>query len=714
MNQLRVLSNKSISCIVTPSIITRSVIPASVVVVNNLLGIRRGDFSSKCFQGQHRIDNLANENPNAVPPKLTAYKYKMEQIRLFSNQPEHISINEVTFDNSLHQRELEMHKHKSGPISRIFSLSRDLIKNDTSKNVAVVDICSQPAEEVFQMATEYPWSSISYLASSVDNMREIADMVLKLHLPNISVQQPSKQSLNFSDGSIDLVTSCYGIQKMKDPESILIEVHRILKPGGTLIVSALDHLGTEPILQEILNRVSSGTTVDNIKMTQLPPSLTQPHALAQIIEKTGLRCIDIEYGEYPLYLSDGLRGAAFDLLILPIKEKLNALRASGENNYAFEDARKVFDEMIRKGDVIGIDSKGRIVVNDNRYKILVARRIYEDSDFGKESTLSKKSFEDISNKPYDVQFKRVPLDVGQSENMVTFFFDVLNQSVSDYKHIYSPFSPLKNSIEIAIQGYGRDAKIIKVLDIGSRLNHPQNMIADSFPASRLHELDLDFQERTEEEIRAVDSFQGLDIGTSHVEKEHELSQIPDGSVDIVTSAFGLTFYKEPKKILDHVHRILKPGGTFITTTWDSISLEQIGSRIIHDLRIENPSVPVELANLDEFATPHKLEHLLESSELNITLSTHHEFPLILSHDALVSDGAFETAVLCIRPYLEQMIETGANPDAFIDARKVFNKMVKDGDLISIDKHGCLITVPNRYHLLVARRHYEGEYSPLHK
>jgi ubiquinone/menaquinone biosynthesis C-methylase UbiE len=714
MNQLQVLKSKAASLVISPRVVTKTIIPASSAIVDKILSVHKGEKS--CTRIHKQNQKFALPHMNLLYQPIQPYKsmsIHKKQVRLLSDQLEHISTDEEKYDHALHLREIDMHRHKNGPIARMLKLTRDMVKDNERGDFSVVDISSQPPDEIMQIAKEFPVSSISYLAGSTEDMKDVADLVLNLHLPNVSIQECKASSLDFDDSSIDLVTSCYGLQKTVDPTSILKEVHRVLKPGGTLIIAALDHLETEPIVSKILQKVSAGTSMENMTLKDLPTSLTKPRALTQLIEQVGLRCVDVERGEYPIYLSNGLRGAAFDVLILPIKEQLERLRASGENKYAFEDARAVFDDMIKKADMIKVDSKGRVVVDDNRYEIVVARRMYEDSDSFGHFTTKRDSHRSYS-KSYDVQFRRVPLDGMDANKMSNQFFDILNQTLSDNQHYYSPFSPLKHAIEDAIRGNGQDAKGVNVLDIGSRLSQPKVLIADSFPSSRIHNVDLESDIRIQEEISTGGLYKGLDIGTSHADSEKELSVIPDSSVDIITSSFGLTFYRDPKRILDHIHRILKPGGTFITTTWDSISLEHIGTRIMTDVMNGNLNIPIEIANLDDFSIPHKLEHLIEDANLSVKLSEHYEFPIVLSHNGLVTDGAFETAILCIRPYLEHLIETGVNPDAFIEARKVFEKMVKEGDLLNTDAHGCLLTSPNRYHLLVARRNYEGAYPPLHK
>jgi len=102
-------------------------------------------------------------------------------------------------------------------------------------------------------------------------------------------------------------------------------------------------------------------------------SLPKPHEIENMIEDSGLSCLDIEYGEFPLRLSTSVSpSAAFELISFPLKDKLALLMMSGKRPYAFEDAKAAFDDVVSKG-LVRRDSQG-YTIDGNRYKILVARR----------------------------------------------------------------------------------------------------------------------------------------------------------------------------------------------------------------------------------------------------------------------------------------------------------------------------------------------------
>jgi len=55
-------------------------------------------------------------------------------------------------------------------------------------------------------------------------------------------------------------------------------------------------------------------------------------------------------------------------------------------------------------------------------------------------------------------------------------------------------------------------------------------------------------------------------------KEADATDLPfaDRSFDAVVCQFGLMFFPEKEKALREVHRVLKPGGTFLFNVWDAI------------------------------------------------------------------------------------------------------------------------------------------------
>jgi SAM-dependent methyltransferase len=427
----------------------------------------------------------------------------------------------------------------------------------------------------------------------------------------------------------------------------------------------------------------------------------KPHVLEKLITNSGLSLVDIEHGEYPFYLSTNVEApcSAFDLVSLPIKDKLGSLMSSGERPYAFEDARAAFDEMVAAG-MIRKDHKG-YAIDDNRYKIVVARRKFEDHDTAKK-VFMRKSASVSSAKAADLMTSptQVSLDV------VSSFDELLSASLSGNR--YSPMSSFESAVKHTIESEGHDIKTLNILDLGSRpaRGSPTQLLKDAFPDAKLHSANFTGSLKLADDMK-TGTQQPLDIGFADTKTfpESRLSDIPDASVDIVMSAFGLHYFEDPNSVIRQVHRLLKPGGSFITTTWDRISLEAISNCIMTKV-IGQGHAPYEFLSFSRFSAPHELEKLIHYGGLGIVKSEHHEFPFVLAKDGIMNDKAFHAAILPVRHILSDLEESGTHPNAFADARKAFDDMVENGELVSIDTHGCLITGPNRFNLVIARRLFE--------
>lgn len=426
-----------------------------------------------------------------------------------------------------------------------------------------------------------------------------------------------------------------------------------------------------------------------------------------MIEESGLRVLDINHGEYPLYLSSagGLHGSAFDIVSLPIKTELVDMMNSGERPYAFEDARAEFDEIVSQGYLVTTDSQGRLVVEDNRYKIIVARRQYEDND-------RRRDIEKVKARTH------VPSKLGVTKpdadvvnNMIVDFNRLLIDTLRDVPN--SPWKCLVEAVKRDIVASGHNSsKVPKILDLASFPNQATKIMAKLLPNVQIYSTNVSADGVND--MKQFASEHQIDhINASQI-SGRQFKDFEDSSMDIVTCAFGLTQFSDPEHILKEVHRVLKPGGSFIVTAWDSIALERIGDAILSEvLNTEDPHIITPISNLALYSIPRKLETLIESAgNLNILKADHYEFPFYLGEaDTLgtspsVEKSAFKYVIIPIRHILKSLEETGVNPNAFDDARRVFDKLLEENQLMWKDDVGKVRTVHNRYKFIVARRKFE--------
>jgi ubiquinone/menaquinone biosynthesis C-methylase UbiE len=90
----------------------------------------------------------------------------------------------------------------------------------------------------------------------VPEMLERAETNLRMTgLKNVSFKKTSGENLPFPDDSFEVVISNGAINLIPDKESALMEIFRVLKPGGRLMVA--DQVASGGIQKDIKARLAS-------------------------------------------------------------------------------------------------------------------------------------------------------------------------------------------------------------------------------------------------------------------------------------------------------------------------------------------------------------------------------------------------------------------------------------------------------------------------
>lgn len=98
----------------------------------------------------------------------------------------------------------------------------------------------------------------------------------------IHTQQGNSEAMDFEDNSFDSVTIAFGIRNFENRETALIEILRILKPGGRLVILELS-VPSNPGLRwcynlyftKILPRIGGAVSGDKAAYRYLPASVIQ-------------------------------------------------------------------------------------------------------------------------------------------------------------------------------------------------------------------------------------------------------------------------------------------------------------------------------------------------------------------------------------------------------------------------------------------------------
>ena len=100
--------------------------------------------------------------------------------------------------------------------------------------ISVLDLASGPGEPAATIAKLLPDSTVISTDFSEDMVAAASKSMVDL--PNCSTQQADASDLSqFEDGSMDVVTCCYGYMFPADKDAAMAETFRVLKPGGIMV-----------------------------------------------------------------------------------------------------------------------------------------------------------------------------------------------------------------------------------------------------------------------------------------------------------------------------------------------------------------------------------------------------------------------------------------------------------------------------------------------
>jgi len=78
-------------------------------------------------------------------------------------------------------------------------------------------------------------------------MLDVAETKLRDTSGRVSFQQADAMALPFDDESFDVVSIAFGIRNVADPAKAIAQFHRVLRPGGRLIILEFDEPSFPPI-----------------------------------------------------------------------------------------------------------------------------------------------------------------------------------------------------------------------------------------------------------------------------------------------------------------------------------------------------------------------------------------------------------------------------------------------------------------------------------
>lgn len=132
----------------------------------------------------------------------------------------------------------------------------------------------------------------------------------------------------------------------------------------------------------------------------------------------------------------------------------------------------------------------------------------------------------------------------------------------------------------------------------------------------------------------------------------DLSAFADNSVDCITVCYGYMFPQDKAKALEESFRVLKPGGSVITTHWIKLNFLQIVREILEGvLDLEPGKAPPLGIDPLSLSEPGLFDALASAAGFSITESSQTEYPFLLGDDPEVH---YKLATMMIRPKLDEL------------------------------------------------------------
>jgi len=175
------------------------------------------------------------------------------------------------------------------------------------ENAIVLDLCCGTGDLSLAMRAQGPAKIVGAdfahtmltraRAKSAATLAGNKDSVISSGARNLLFAEADALRLPFADSTFDLVTTAFGFRNLANYEAGLREIHRVLKPGGTIAILEF----TEPpdtalgnlyrwYFCRVLPRIGAWLSGDKHAYTYLPKSVSrffQPAELSALLESVG-------------------------------------------------------------------------------------------------------------------------------------------------------------------------------------------------------------------------------------------------------------------------------------------------------------------------------------------------------------------------------------------------------------------------------------------
>jgi demethylmenaquinone methyltransferase/2-methoxy-6-polyprenyl-1,4-benzoquinol methylase len=129
-------------------------------------------------------------------------------------------------------------------LNRLLSAGRDRIWRREAVRAAqlpavgrLLDVCTGTADMALEAARQYPDARIAgvdFSGAMIDlGQRKVLDAG---RADRVTLSVAPAEALPFSEGTFDAATVAFGLRNVPDRHRALVEMHRVLKPGGRAVI----------------------------------------------------------------------------------------------------------------------------------------------------------------------------------------------------------------------------------------------------------------------------------------------------------------------------------------------------------------------------------------------------------------------------------------------------------------------------------------------
>ncbi|KAA8490946.1 Ubiquinone/menaquinone biosynthesis C-methyltransferase UbiE [Porphyridium purpureum] len=232
----------------------------------------------------------------------------------------------------------------------------------------------------------------------------------------------------------------------------------------------------------------------------------------------------------------------------------------------------------------------------------------------------------------------------------------------------------------------------EVLDIASGPGEPAVSTARLFPKVNVTCTDIAQDMVDKARVRG----NGLQNIRFELVDAQDLSMFADNSFDVVTCCYGFMFCPDKQRAFTEVGRVLKPGGTLVTTYWRNVVIMKVSRAAMEAVLGAPPPTPD--LNPNSLSEPGLVENYL--TEAGFDAATYElsesEYPMALEEQQF----ARKAALLPVWQKLLEMDAQDKDKDVLELAMSAADKFFVEHGWINPD--GSVTCPGNRFAMIVAR------------